>query len=161
MESILHLCSPTLENLNLRSVWGETGPYSFKSQHHFPKLHHLSISWARSEDTSVPEALVKYNLRYLKVGMASWDPVMIEFFSRCGTLPLMNTLVWYHDKPEWVQEPPTSSFWRTLRSKDSYSGTLSRIRCYRKPLSPCCKPSTESWHHWSSCRTVFLSRNLE
>ncbi|KAL8970072.1 MAG: hypothetical protein Q9183_001694 [Haloplaca sp. 2 TL-2023] len=106
MESILQLCASTLEDLSLKSLCGKKDPYSFKSKYHFPKLHRLSISSVDCDGASVLEALIQGSLRYLEIGMEIHDPIVAKYLGRCGTLPLMKTFVWYHSRPDDVEEPP-------------------------------------------------------
>lgn len=103
-ESILHLCSPTLEDLSLRST-GRRDPYTFKTIHHFPNLRKLSIALVNFDDVSVLEALVHDGLRYLDVGLACWDPIHVAFFERRETIPSLHTFVW-HGGPLEPSEPP-------------------------------------------------------
>jgi len=96
-ESILRLCSPTLEELTLQTI-DRSDAYAFTDATigtipKFPNIRRLNIGSVRLEDSSILEALVQDSLRFLEVGWA-WDPIYVDYFKRRGTITSLETLVW-------------------------------------------------------------------
>ena len=108
--SILRLCSPTLEDLKLRT-WNinVNDYYSFtdstiNAPPRFPNLRRLDIGQVGFKDSSMLEALVQNSLRYLEVGY-EWTSVYREFFEKIGTISALSTFVWNGSSQD---EPPCS-----------------------------------------------------
>ena len=112
-ESILRLCSPTLEDLILRSTCDHEDPYAFTDPTvdalpQFPNLRRLCIQYVNLKDSTVLQALVQDGLRYLEVDFI--DAIYAKFFEHRGTIPTLETFVWtgYPDESpyQFLQENP-------------------------------------------------------
>lgn len=107
--SILRLCSPTLEDLKLRTMeiddYYSFGDSTINPLPRFPHLRNLDIGRVGFKDSSMLEALVQSNLRYLQIG-SHWNSVYMDFFEKIGTLPALNTFVW----DGYLSDEPPCSF---------------------------------------------------
>ena len=96
--SILRLCSPTLEELILKTMFQCQDAYTFHNAPtdtvpRFSKLRRLSIGFVEFKDSSMLEAFLQDSLQHLEVGW-TWTPVYVDFFDRRGTIPSLQTFVW-------------------------------------------------------------------
>ncbi|KAL8668042.1 MAG: hypothetical protein Q9202_000020 [Teloschistes flavicans] len=91
-ESILRLCSRTLEDLTLIPMNGEE-EYAFTGNNipQFPSLRRLCTHNAKS---SMLEVLVHDDLRYLNIELGL-DAVRTDFLGRRGNIPSFESFIWY------------------------------------------------------------------
>ncbi|MCJ1395476.1 hypothetical protein MMC18_008362 [Xylographa bjoerkii] len=99
--SMLHLCSATLESLTWRP--GRL-PGSLQSRCcsetdipetlHFPRLRYLRLGNLDLRDSSLLRALVSGSLHALELEL-DFDSMVQQFFQKCGSIPSLDTLVWY------------------------------------------------------------------
>ena len=107
--SLLRSCSRSLEDLRLTTMTSDDN-YSFTDSTddklpQFSSLSRLSIGMVSFSDSSMLEALVGKNLRYLEVG-ERWSPIYRDFFEKRGKVPFLQTFVW----ASYSQHEPPYSF---------------------------------------------------
>ncbi|MCJ1434204.1 hypothetical protein MMC27_003571 [Xylographa pallens] len=106
--NILHLCSATLESL----TWKTGPPLGFLEDRYrsdadisdipyFPRLRYLRYSSFNVRDPPYLRALVSDNLQALQLETNS-SSFIAQFFRARGSIPSLNTLVWYTYYPEEV-----------------------------------------------------------